>query len=79
MFFKSKKDHDMISTNIAFYCIFVFWAGFLLINSFLTLVNKDIQINSLYLLLSGLLVFFTTERIAFYIRRKKRLQSSIID
>ena len=69
MFFKNNKNHNKESTNIAYYCTFIFWSGFLLLNSVLMLFNKEIEINSLYLLLSGLLVFFTSEAIFRY--RKK--------
>ncbi|GIN86914.1 hypothetical protein J6TS2_33000 [Heyndrickxia sporothermodurans] len=72
MFFKSDKNYDKESVNIAFYSTFIFWAGFLLINSFLKLLNKEIQINSIYLLLSGILVFFISEQISKYIKRIKK-------
>ncbi|GAB3053508.1 hypothetical protein GCM10027286_16250 [Virgibacillus ainsalahensis] len=71
MFFKPSKNPDKTSVNIALFCSFIYWSGFLLINSFLEIFNKDIKIDSFLLLITGLIVFFTSEFIAKYIRKNK--------
>lgn len=60
MFFKTNKNIDNKSVNIAFYCTFIYWSGFLLTTSTLEIFNKDIKINPLLLLLTGLIVFFVS-------------------
>ncbi|EQB34796.1 hypothetical protein M948_20665 [Virgibacillus sp. CM-4] len=70
MFFKSSKNADKTSINIAFYCSFIYWSGFLLINSILDLFNKSIEINSFLLLITGLIVFFASEFISKQVRNK---------
>ncbi|KON66791.1 hypothetical protein AKG34_22555 [Peribacillus butanolivorans] len=70
MFFKSSKNPDKNSVNIAFYCTFIYWSVSLLINSFLQILHKDIPINSLFFLLTGLVVFFVSEAVAKYIKKK---------
>jgi len=72
LFFKSNKNIDKTNVNIAFYCTFIYWSSFLLINSILAFFNKDIKINSLLLLITGLIVFFTSEFIAKLIRKNKK-------
>ena len=71
MFFKASKNVDKESVNIAFFCTFLIWGVSLLINVFLEVFNKDIPINSLLFLLSGMLVFFVSEAVAKYVRKKK--------
>ena len=71
MFFKKTKEIDKTSVNIAFYCTFIYWAGFLLLNSILDSFNKGVEIQSIYLLLTGLIVFFVSELIARIIRKKR--------
>ncbi|TWK44588.1 hypothetical protein CHCC20331_3239 [Bacillus paralicheniformis] len=72
MFFKSNENIDKTSVNIAFYCSFIYWSGFLLINSILDLFNKSIKINSFLLLITGLIVFFVSEFVAKCIRKTKK-------
>jgi hypothetical protein len=72
LLFKKNNNPDKTRINIAFYCTFIYWAGFLLVNSALDVFNKGIKINSLILLLTGLIVFFASELIAKYIRQKKK-------
>lgn len=72
MLFKKNQNPDKTSINVAFYCTFIYWAGFLLVNSILDVFNKGVKINSLILLLTGLIVFFASELIAKYTRRKKK-------
>ena len=69
MFFKKAEDMDMASVNIAFYSVFIYWAGFLLLNSILELFEKGIEVNSLILLISGLIVFYVSEFAAIWIRK----------
>lgn len=69
MIFKSNKHIDKTSVNIAFYSTFIYWSGFLLINSILEFFSKDIKINSLLLLITGLMVFFVSEFVSKYIRK----------
>lgn len=71
LFFKPSENKDKTSTNIAFYCSFIYWSGFLLINSILDFFNKGIKINSLLLLITGLIVFFVSEFISKYIKKNK--------
>ncbi|MCY9375943.1 hypothetical protein [Bacillus spizizenii] len=71
MFFKSDENADKTSVNIAFYCSFIYWSGFLLINSILDLFNKSIKINSFLLLITGLIVFYVSEFVAKSIRKIK--------
>ncbi|AOU02342.1 hypothetical protein A2I97_15370 [Bacillus velezensis] len=71
MFFKTSRNTDEKSTNIAFYSLFIYWSGFLLINSILDFFNKSLKINSLLLLISGLIVFFVSEFISKCIRKIK--------
>ena len=70
MFFKPDKNADKSDINIAFYCTFIYWGGFLLINSILDVFNKSMDIPSIYLLLTGLVVFFASELIAKMMRKK---------
>ncbi|RCW73203.1 hypothetical protein [Saliterribacillus persicus] len=71
MFFKANPKADKTSVNIAFYSTFIFWSGFLLLNSILDPFNKSIPIDSLTLLLSGLAVFFLSEIVARFFRKRK--------
>ncbi|PIK31465.1 hypothetical protein CS954_07840 [Bacillus siamensis] len=71
MFFKTSRNTDEKSINIAFYSSFIYWSGFLLINSILDFFNKGLKINSLLLLISGLIVFFVSEFISKCIRKIK--------
>ena len=70
MFFKPNKTADKTAINIAFYYTFIYWGGFLLINSILDVFNKSMDIPSIYLLLTGLVVFFASELIAKMMRKK---------
>lgn len=70
LFFKTSKNHDKESVNIAYYCTFTYWAVFLLILSILEGTNNDVSIHSFFLLWTGLLIFFVSESIAKYIRKK---------
>ncbi|GIN39413.1 hypothetical protein [Heyndrickxia oleronia] len=74
MFFKLNERADKVSVNIAFYCTFIYWACFLLINSILDLFNKGIEINSFLLLITGLVVFFVSELLSKYIRKKNKTE-----
>jgi len=56
--------------NIAFCCTFIFWAGFLLINSILDFFNRRVEIKDIYLLFAGLIVFFVSEFVAKQFRKK---------
>ena len=69
LFFKKDEDIDMTSVNIAFYSVFIYWAGFLLLNSILELYDKGFEVNSLILLLTGLAVFYVSEFAAIWIRK----------
>ncbi|SFM07021.1 hypothetical protein SAMN04487943_107109 [Gracilibacillus orientalis] len=72
MFFKPSKSKDNRSVNIAYYCIFVYWSVFLLLDSLLDdLFDKAIDMKSIDLLLSGLAVFFASELIAKFVLEKK--------
>ncbi len=72
MFFKPSKSKDNTSVNIAYYCTFVYWSVFLLVDSLiLDLFDKAIDIKSINLLLSGLAVFFTSELVAKFVLEKK--------
>ena len=72
MFFKTDKNIDKTSVNIAFYCSFIYWSGFLLINSILGIFKKNVEINSFLLLITGLIVFFASEFISKQIIKKKK-------
>jgi len=72
LFFKSNQNVDKTSINIAFYCSFIYWSGFLLINSVLDLFNKSIKIDSFLLLITGLIVFFVSEFISRYVGKNKK-------
>ncbi|MGP4041658.1 hypothetical protein ACTWP4_17385 [Gracilibacillus sp. D59] len=71
MFFKPSESKDTRSVNIAYFCTFVYWSGFLLLNSFLELFGNAIDIKSIVLLLSGLAVFFASELFAKYLLDKE--------
>jgi len=71
LFSKKTKEIDKTSVNIAFYCTFIYSAGFLLLNSILDSFNKGLEMQSIYLLLTGLIVFFVSELIAKIIRKKR--------
>lgn len=71
MFFKEDKNSDKKSIHIALMCVFLFWAIILFILSIFELVQVPIKISYLELLLAGLSVFFLSELIAKFIRRKQ--------
>jgi len=71
LFFKTNKNIDKTSVNVAFYCTFIYWSGFLFINSILDFFNNSIKINSFLLLITGLIVFFASEFIAKCIKKIK--------
>ncbi|CDO05225.1 hypothetical protein BN988_03815 [Oceanobacillus picturae] len=71
MFFKPNKNADKKSINIALFCTFIYWAGFLLINSILEFFGKNISVNSFLLLITGLIIFFVSEYLSKLIKYKK--------
>lgn len=71
MFFKEDKNFDRVSINIASYSAFIYWGIFLLINGFYETYGKGPLVNSLFLLNSGLVIFFTSEILAKFIRKRR--------
>ncbi|GAA0311074.1 hypothetical protein GGQ92_002784 [Gracilibacillus halotolerans] len=71
MFFKEDKNHDKESIHTALFTVFFFWGIALLSLSTLELFNIQLNISYLTLLLAGLLVFFSSELIARYLRKSK--------
>jgi len=71
MFFKEDRNFDRVSINIASYSAFIYWGIFLLINGFFETYGKGPLVSSLFLLNSGLVIFFTSEILAKWIRKRR--------
>ncbi|RVT61629.1 hypothetical protein CEQ21_14815 [Niallia circulans] len=70
MFFKEDKNFDRPSFNIACYTTFIYWALLLFINVILE-GNEKSTISSLFILLSGVMLLFISEKVTKLIRKRK--------
>jgi len=70
MFFKEDKNFDRPSFNISCYTTFIYWALLLFINVILE-GNEKSTISSLFILLSGVMLLFISEKVTKLIRKRK--------
>ncbi|MFC2948857.1 hypothetical protein [Virgibacillus sediminis] len=64
MFFKNASQEEKKNADISGRATFIFWGIFLLVNAASELVyDKPVISSSLIILISGLVVFFTTDLI----------------
>ncbi|WP_110928875.1 hypothetical protein [Bacillus massiliglaciei] len=71
MFFKEDKNHDPIAVHLGYFAAFVFWGAVLFIHTLFDFVEKDFPLSSLFILNSGLALFFVTEFITKKIRKSR--------
>lgn len=74
MFFKENNAKNTKNADIACWCTFIFWGLILMINSFNEIIfKKAIFTNSLFILISGLIIFFSIEIILNIYKKAKKL------
>lgn len=73
MFYKKKDESFTKNADIACWVTFAFWGLILLINSFYELIlEKSFISSSFTILISGLVIFFGTESILNFFKKRKK-------